>query len=188
MVLQAGVFEGSRHREEIRVCEANRLNVLCFWHKNISVSSSPCCSSHPPQVSCLSVNLPLYPAPITTSSSRKPLVKALGRDHRIPLGLLRWRSGKESACQCRRCDARDLGSIPGSGRSPAEGNGNLLQYFCLENSMDREAWWSMSCKKYNTHTQNPFRVQRLLFLRVLVYVQGNLGHNCPGGNLNCTNV
>ena len=37
-------------------------------------------------------------------------------------------------------DARDTGSIPGWGRSPGEGNGNPLQYFCLENSMDREAW------------------------------------------------
>ena len=34
-------------------------------------------------------------------------------------------------------DARDVGSIPGSGRSPGEGNGNLLQYSCLENPMDR---------------------------------------------------
>ena len=34
----------------------------------------------------------------------------------------------------------DLGSIPGSGRYPGEGNGNPLQYSCLENSMDREAW------------------------------------------------
>ena len=33
-----------------------------------------------------------------------------------------------------------LGSIPGSGRSPGEGNGNPLQYSCLENSMDRRAW------------------------------------------------
>ena len=33
------------------------------------------------------------------------------------------------------------GSVPGSGRSPGEGNGNKLQYFCLENSMDRGAWW-----------------------------------------------
>ena len=33
-----------------------------------------------------------------------------------------------------------LGSIPGSGRSPREGNGNPLQYFCLENPMDRGAW------------------------------------------------
>ena len=38
------------------------------------------------------------------------------------------------------CNAGDLGSIPGSGRSPGEGNGNPLQYSCLENPMDREAW------------------------------------------------
>ena len=43
--------------------------------------------------------------------------------------------GKASAC-----NAGDLGSIPGSGRSPGEGSGNLLQYSCLENPMDREAW------------------------------------------------
>ena len=35
---------------------------------------------------------------------------------------------------------RDLGSIPGLGRSPGEGNGNPLQYSCLEKSMDREVW------------------------------------------------
>ena len=38
------------------------------------------------------------------------------------------------------CNAGDLGSIPGSGQSPAEGNGNPLQYSCLENSMDGGAW------------------------------------------------
>ena len=43
--------------------------------------------------------------------------------------------GKASAC-----NAGDLGSIPGSGISPGRGNGNPLQYSCLENSMDREAW------------------------------------------------
>ena len=42
--------------------------------------------------------------------------------------------GKKSAC-----NARDLGSIPGLGRSPGEGNSNPLQYSCLENSMDRGA-------------------------------------------------
>ena len=42
---------------------------------------------------------------------------------------------KESACS-----ARDLGSIPGSGRSPKEGNGNSLQYSCLENPMNGWAW------------------------------------------------
>ena len=45
--------------------------------------------------------------------------------------------GKSSAC-----NAGDLGSIPGLGRSPGEGNGNPLQYFCLENPMDRGTWWS----------------------------------------------
>ena len=38
-------------------------------------------------------------------------------------------------------DIRDMGSIPGSGRSPGGGHGNPLQYFCLENPMDRGAWW-----------------------------------------------
>ena len=39
----------------------------------------------------------------------------------------------------------DVGSIPGSGRSPGEGNGNPLQYCCLENPMDKGAWWAVSC-------------------------------------------
>ena len=39
-------------------------------------------------------------------------------------------------------DAREVGSIPGLGRSPGEGNGNPLQYPCLENPTDREAWWA----------------------------------------------
>ena len=44
-------------------------------------------------------------------------------------------AGKESIC-----NAGDLGSIPGLERSPGEGNGNPLQYSCLENFMDRGAW------------------------------------------------
>ena len=39
-------------------------------------------------------------------------------------------------------DIRDPGSIPGSGRSPGVGNSNPLQYSCLENFMDRGAWWA----------------------------------------------
>ena len=46
--------------------------------------------------------------------------------------------GKESASH-----AGDLGSVPGLGRSPGEGNGNPLQYSYLENSMDRGAWQAM---------------------------------------------
>ena len=45
--------------------------------------------------------------------------------------------GKASAC-----DLEDPGSIPWSGRSPGEGNGNPLQYSCLENPMDRGVWWA----------------------------------------------
>ena len=41
------------------------------------------------------------------------------------------------------CNAADLGSIPESGRSPGEGNGNPLHYSCLENPMDGEAWWAI---------------------------------------------
>ena len=39
-------------------------------------------------------------------------------------------------------NAGDPGSIPGSGRSPGEENGNPLQYYCLENSMNRGTWWA----------------------------------------------
>ena len=53
------------------------------------------------------------------------------------MGLPKWCSGKESTC---RAGDADVGSIPGSGRSPEEGSGNPLQYICLENSMDRGAW------------------------------------------------
>ena len=42
------------------------------------------------------------------------------------------------------CNVGDLGSIPGLGRSPGGGNGNPLQYSCLENPMDRGAWWANS--------------------------------------------
>ena len=40
------------------------------------------------------------------------------------------------------CNGGDLGSIPGSGRSPVEGNGYLLWYSCLKSPMDRGAWWA----------------------------------------------
>ena len=51
----------------------------------------------------------------------------------------RWHSHKEYTCQCR--DARDVSLIPGSWRSSGGLDGNLLQYSCLGNPMDRGAWW-----------------------------------------------
>ena len=49
-----------------------------------------------------------------------------------------WLSSKESAYSA----GGDRGSIPGSGKSPGGGNGNPLQYSCLQNPMDRGAWWA----------------------------------------------
>ena len=60
----------------------------------------------------------------------------------FPHNLLLWQPqvhfGKASAY-----NVGDLGSIPGLGRSPGEGNGNLLQYSCLEKPMDGGAWWAI---------------------------------------------
>ena len=64
----------------------------------------------------------LFQAPADHCSSFK--------SEHLHYGFPRWCSGKESACQCKR----DVGSIPGWG------NGNPLQYPCLENSMDRRVW------------------------------------------------
>ena len=50
-------------------------------------------------------------------------------------------------------DVKDVGSIPGSGRSPGEGNGNPLQYSSLENPMDRGAWQATVCRVAKTQTR-----------------------------------
>ena len=65
---------------------------------------------------------------VSTDSQRVLIYVPLGRKQGFPSSSV----GKESAC-----NAGDLGLFPGSGRSPGEGNGNPLQYSCLENSMDR---------------------------------------------------
>ena len=48
----------------------------------------------------------------------------------------------DSVVKSLPASARDSGSFPGLGRSSGEGNGNPLQYSCLENPMDRGAWWA----------------------------------------------
>ena len=55
----------------------------------------------------------------------------------LTLGVPGGSVSKESTC-----NAGDLGSIPGSGRAPEEGNGNPVQYSCLENPMNGKAWWA----------------------------------------------
>ena len=77
----------------------------------------------------------------------------------VALGFCDGTAGKESAC-----NAGEKGSIPGSGRSPRVRNGNPLQYSCLKNPMDREAYSPKGHKELdmieqpNTHTYSCFTV------------------------------
>ena len=78
----------------------------------------------------------------TCNSGNPGLIPGLGRSPGEGTGypLLDFPGG--SASKESACNAGDLGSIPGSERSTGEGNENPLQYSCLENSMDRGAWWA----------------------------------------------
>ena len=79
----------------------------------------------------------------------------LGVSYSSSLGLPGGANGKELVANAG--DTRDVGSIPGSGRSPAGRHGNPLQYSCLENPMDRKAW------RATVHrvTKSQTRLQRL---------------------------
>ena len=96
-----------------------------------SIDSSPCsfCFRHQ---ACL-----LFPGFVQACFCHQGLC-ALLFSLKFYLGLLRWLSGKESTY-----NKGDVSSIPGSGRSPGEGNGNPLQYSYLENPMDRGIWWAV---------------------------------------------
>ena len=63
------------------------------------------------------------------------------------MGLPWWLCGKEF------CNARDTGSIPGLGRFLGGGNGNPLQYSCLENPMERGPWWATVYRVTKSQTQ-----------------------------------
>ena len=68
-------------------------------------------------------------------------------------------------------DAGDLGSIPAWGRSPGDGNGNLLQYPCLESPMHRGAWWATAhgvAKSRTRLSDSPFSVFPLVFITNLL--------------------
>ena len=69
-------------------------------------------------------------------------------DAEVYLGCPGGSEGKESACS-----AGDLGSIPGLGRSPGEGNSYPLQYSCLENSMERGVWQAAAQEVAKGQTQ-----------------------------------
>ena len=73
-------------------------------------------------------------------------------------------NGKESAC-----NVGDLGSIPGSGRSPGEGDGNPFQYSCLENSMDRGALVGYSPRGYKELDMTEQLTVSLSYIHIHIY-------------------
>ena len=74
--------------------------------------------------------------------------------------LPRWLSGKESACNVGA--AGDRGWIPGSGRSPGGEHGNPLQISCLENPMDKGAWWATAHGVTESDTTDLAHIQQRL--------------------------
>ena len=96
----------------------------------------------PPQ-QCRSVLFSPYPHNICYMCSFFFFLNHLSHQGSLICGLLDGSYGASLIAQLVKnltADAGDLGSIPGLGRSPGEGNGNPLQYSCLENPMDRGAW------------------------------------------------
>ena len=78
-----------------------------------------------------------------------------------------YSDGSDSKASAR--NAGDLGSIPGLGRSPGEGNGNPLQYSCLENSTDGGAWWATVHGVAKSQTQlSDFTF--FIFFQLIVFV------------------
>ena len=109
-------------------------NIYCSWTKNLTFLS----------FRFLICKMSLKVGAASRVGIRKKKKKELvqGFSETVNIYCLAWcqgfpggPDGKESACS-----ERDLVSIPWSGRSPGEGNGYLLKYSCLENSMDRGAW------------------------------------------------
>ena len=115
------------------------------WCRETSRNCKDSCK--PPTSTCLELGLLLSSSVLWTSKFPFSSLKILWADvfqlqpkeswliFFFPPGFLGGLDGKESAC-----NAGYPGLIPGSGRSPREGNGNSLWYSCLENPMDRGAW------------------------------------------------
>ena len=86
------------------------------------------------------------------------------------MGFLCWLSGNLPA------NAGERSLIPGLGRSPEVGNGNPLQYSCLENSMDREAWWATVHGA--AKSQIKLNIQRLHFRKEKLSWLGGFEKSC----------
>ena len=87
------------------------------------------------------------------------------------LGFPSGSNGKEPSC-----NVRDPCSIPGSGRSSGEGNGNPLQYSCLQNPMHRGAWWAIVHETTKTQTRLSDKAASLVST---TYMGANKGNTVP---------
>ena len=88
---------------------------------------------------------------LKTKKCRQILEAGKSTEIECPPKVLSFPGGSE--VKASAYNAGDLGSIPGLGRSPAEGNVNPLQYSCLENPMDRGAWWAILHRVAKSWTQ-----------------------------------
>ena len=132
-------------------------------HFHFSLSCIGEGNGNPLQCSCLENPRDggAWPAAVYGVTHSQTQLKQLSSSSQVilmPVGS----EGKASAC-----NAGDLGSTLGSRRSPGEGNGNPLQYSCLENPMDRETWWATvhDCKESDTterlHNSNTILSQEI---------------------------
>ena len=94
---------------------------------------------------------------------------------------LMWLNGFPGGSEVKvsACNAGDLGSVPGSGRPRGEGNGNLLQYSCLENAMDGEAWRAAVPEAAESQTRvSDYTATNVLYLEVSCFKKNDfLGTN-----------
>ena len=128
--------ELSRGQNVQRVCEARdqaKGNILRKQQTPPSVELLRWGQMHGPSYLSLALHIPATYFPILSLPSKRQEVYSL---EGFPGGA----SGKEPACQCRRC--KILGFDPWVGKTPWEGHGYPLQYSCLENLMNRGVWWA----------------------------------------------
>ena len=87
----------------------------------------------------IKITIKFYSQPPKIATKIKKTILTVGTDvKQLEFSLKGFPGGSE--VKVSACNAGDLSSIPGSGRSPGEGNGNPLQYSCLENPMEEGAW------------------------------------------------
>ena len=117
--------------------------IYIFWvfHRNRITQCVALCTALLSLVAQMVKNLPtMQETPVQSLGLEDPLEMRMPTPSSIPGASLVVHMVKNLPANAG--DVRDVGSVPGWGGSPGGGNGNLLQYSCQENPMDRRAWWA----------------------------------------------